>query len=178
MGNAGDFNRFANLAGVRSFTGFVPKIDQSGLVAAHKGITKAGDAGLRQALYLAADHARHIDPTLAQRYYRLVMVEGKHHNSALCSVSAVLITRIAACWRKGELYELRDEDGEAITEAEGKAACADRFKIDPKVRAARRRNTPAKVLKNRAAGRGRKESAQKVAPATDPPRKEASENVA
>ena len=144
MGNAGDFNRFANLAGVRSFTGFVPKIDQSGLVAGHKGITKAGDAGLRRALYMAADHARHIDPTLAQRYYRLVMVEGKHHNSALCSVSAVLITRIAACWRKGELYQLRDEDGEAITEAEGKAACADRFKIDPKVRAARRRNTPAK----------------------------------
>ena len=178
MGNAGDFDRFANLAGVRSFTGFVPKIDQSGLVAAHKGITKAGDAGLRQALYMAADHARHIDPTLAQRYYRLVMVEGKHHNSALCSVSAVLITRIAACWRKGELYKLRDEEGDAITEAEGKAVCTDRFKIDPKVRAARRRNTPAKVLKNRAAGRGRKESPRKVAPATDPPREDASENVA
>ena len=96
----------------------------------------------------------------------------------LCSVSAVLITRIAACWRNGELYQLRDEEGEAITEAEGKAACADRFKIDPKVRAARRRNTPAKLHQNRAAGRGRKESAQKVAPATDPPREEASENVA
>jgi len=178
LGNAGDFNRFANLAGVRSFTGFVPKIDQSGLVAGHKGITKAGDAGLRQALYLAADHARHIDPTLAQRYFRLVIVEGKHHNLALCSVSAVLITRIAACWRKGELYELRDEDGEAVTEAEGKAACTDRFKIDPKVRAARGRNTPAKTLKNRAADRGKKESARKVAPAFDPPRKEASENVA
>ncbi len=163
---------------MRSFTGFVPKIDQSGLVNGRKGITKAGDAGLRQALYLAADHARHIDPTLAQRYYRLVMVEGKHHNSALCSVSAVLITRIAACWRKGELYQLRDEDGEAITEAEGKAACADRFKIDPKVRTARRRITSAKTFKNRAAGRGRKESAQKVAPATDPPAENASENVA
>jgi transposase len=178
LANAGDFNRFANLAGVRSFTGFVPKIDQSGLVAGHKGITKAGDAGLRQALYLAADHARRIDPTLAQRYYRLVMVEGKHHNSALCSVAAVLITRIAACWRKGELYQLRDEDGDVITEAEGKAACTDRFKIDPKVRAARRRITSAKTFKNRVAGRGRKESARKVAPATDPPRKEASENVA
>ncbi len=106
------------------------------------------------------------------------MVEGKHHNSALCSVSAVLITRIAACWRKGERYQLRDEEGDVITEAEGKAACADRFKVDPKIRAARRRNTSAKVFKNRAAGRGRKESAQKVAPATDPPGKEATENVA
>ena len=165
-------------ASVTVILGFVPKIDQSGLVAGHKGITKAGDAGLRRALYMAADHARHIDPTLAQRYYRLVMVEGKHHNSALCSVSTVLITRIAACWRKRELYQLRDENGEAITEAEGKAACIDRFKIDPKVRAARRRNTPAKALKNRVAGRGRKESAQKVAPATDPPGKETTENVA
>ena len=132
LGQRGDFNRFANLAGVRSFTGFVPKIDQSGLVAGHKGITKAGDAGLRQALYMAADHARHIDPTLAQRYYRLVMVEGKHHNSALCSVSAVLITRIAACWRKGELYELRDEDGEEITEAEGKQPAPTASRLTPK----------------------------------------------
>jgi hypothetical protein len=81
-------------------------------------------------------------------------------------------------WRGPELYQLRDEDGEAITEAEGKAACADRFKIDPKVRAARRRNTPAKVFKNTVAGRGRKESARKVAPATDPPREHANENVA
>jgi hypothetical protein len=177
LGNAGDFNRFANLAGVRSFTGFVPKIDQSGLTNGRKGITKAGDAGLRVALYMAADHARHIDPTLAQRYHRLVMIEGKHHNSALCADSAVLITRIAACWRKGVHYELRDEFGDPITEVEGKAACADRFKIDPKVRAARRRITPAKVLKNRA-GRGRKESAQKVAAAIDPPGQEASENVA
>jgi transposase len=177
LGTAGDFNRFANLAGVRSFTGFVPKIDQSGLVNGRKGITKAGDAVLRQALYLAADHARLIDPTLAQRYHRLVMIEGKHHNSALCALAAVLITRIAASWRKGEHYQLQDEYGESITEAEGKVACADRFKIDPKVRAARRRNSPAKVLKNRA-GRGRKESAQKVAPAIDPPDEKASENVA
>ena len=57
LANAGDFNRFANLAGVRSFTGLVPKVDQSGLVNGRKGITKAGDAVLRQALYMAADHA-------------------------------------------------------------------------------------------------------------------------
>ncbi len=81
-----------------------------------------------------------------------------------------------------ETRELRackgDEDGEAITEAEGKAACADRFKIDPKVRAARRRNTPAKVLKNRVAGLGRQELAKKVAPGTDPPKEEAGQNAA
>src|SRR6266851_7991294 len=65
LGGAGDLRRFANLAGVRSFTGIVPKRDQSGLSDGHKGITKAGDAGLRKALFLAADHARLVDPTLA-----------------------------------------------------------------------------------------------------------------
>jgi Transposase IS116/IS110/IS902 family len=178
LGNAGDFNRFANLAGVRSFTGFVPKIDQSGLVAGRKGITKAGHAGLRQGPLHGRRSRSPYRPDPGSALPPTHHGRGKHHNSALCSVSAVLITRIAACWRKGELYRLRDEDGEAITEAEGKAACADRFKIDPKVRTARRRNTPAKVFKNRVAGRGRKESAQKVAPATDSPGKEASENVA
>jgi hypothetical protein len=34
LGRLGDPNRFANLAGVRSFTGIVPKIDQSGLETA------------------------------------------------------------------------------------------------------------------------------------------------
>ena len=123
-----------------------------------------------------ADHARHRPRPSPARSPTSSWSSASTYLALLAF--AVLITRIAACWRKGEPYNLRDEDGEAITEAEGKAACTDRFKIDPEVRAARRRNTPAKVLKNRAAGRGRKESAQKVAPATDPPREEASENVA
>jgi hypothetical protein len=177
LGSIGDFGRFDNLAGVRSFTGFVPKVDESGLVAGHKGITKAGDAGLRQALFLAADKTRRIDPTLAARYHRLVIAEGKHHNSALCSVAAVLITRIAACWRNGQRYELRDEHGNPITEQEGRAICEERYKIDPAVRAARRRTTPAKTFKQRA-GRGKKESTPKDAPAIDPPGGEASEKVA
>lgn len=177
LGGAGDFRRFANLAGVRSFTGIVPKIDQSGLSDGHKGITKSGDAGLRQALFLAADHARRVDPTLAARYHRLVTVEGKHHTSALCSVAAVLITRIAACWRNGQRYQLRDQHGQQITEVEGKAICEQRYKIDPAVRAARRRTTTAMQHKKRA-GRSDKESTAKAAPATDRPAKEATEKVA
>lgn len=50
LGRTGDLNRFDNLAGVRSFTGIVPKIDQSGLADHHGGLTKAGDPGLRQAV--------------------------------------------------------------------------------------------------------------------------------
>jgi transposase len=164
LGRTGDLRRFANLAGVRSFTGIVPKIDQSGLADGHHGLTKAGDPGLRQALYLAADQARKIDPTLAQRYHRLVVTQGKHHVSALCSIAPVLMTRIAACWRNGECYILRDTDGTAITEAEGRAICAKRYRIDPAVRAARRHTNTTKQLKARTSRR--KKESTKAAPAS------------
>ena len=112
----GIFNRFDNLKGVRAFTGLVPKLDQSGNEDRNKGITKSGDPGLRQVLYLAADQARKIDPTLAAHYHRL-FVNGKHHTSAVCTIATVLITRIAACWRAGKHYELRDIDDRIITAA-------------------------------------------------------------
>jgi transposase len=123
LGRLGDANRFRDLAAVRNYTGLVPKVDQSGLRDKRPGITKSGDHVLRQALFLAADHARKIDPTLADRYRRL-RDANKHHNSALCTLAAVLVTRIAACWRNEQAYDLRDLDGRSITEAEGRAICA------------------------------------------------------
>src|SRR5947209_589461 len=118
-----------------SFTGLVPKIDQSGTnTDGHGGPTKAGDSGLRQALYLAANQLRKVDPQFAQRYYRLVVDEGKHHNSALCHLAANVATRIAACWRRREPYLLRDTDGRPITQAEGRAIVQQRFKIGDDVR--------------------------------------------
>ncbi|MGC8628516.1 MAG: transposase [Acidimicrobiales bacterium] len=146
LGRTGDLNRFANLSGVRAFTGLVPKVDQSGLGDNSRGPTKTGDPGLRQALYLAADHARKVDPTLAERYHRLVVHQGKHQGSALCSIAPVLMSRIAACWRAGTGYELRDTDGRAVTEAEGRAICAERYKVPPELRAKRRRASAAKAL--------------------------------
>lgn len=176
LGRTGDLNRFATLAGVRSFTGLVPKIDQSGTTDAHRGLTKAGDPGLRQALFLAADQARKVDPTLAARYHRLMVEQGKHHTSAICTIAAVLMTRIAACWRNGQRYELRDVDGRPITEAEGRAICAQRYKVTAEVRAARRRGTSAKDHKRRTS-RCRKESTT-VAPASGPSVVEPTEKVA
>ena len=167
LGRLGDPNRFDNLAGIRSFTGLVPKINQSGTSDHHGGPTKAGDPGLREAVFLAADHARKVDPTLAARYHRLVTSNGKHHNSAICTVAAVLVTRLAACWRNGERYIIHDLNGNEITEAEGRVICAEQFKITPTTRAARRSTTQAKTLKQRT-GRRKKESTE-AAPATDPP---------
>lgn len=143
LGRLGDANRFRNLAGVRSFSGLVPRRDDSGHRAIAGGPTKAGDACLREALFISADHARKIDPTLAQRYHRLMTVEGKHHNSALCHVATVLLTRIAACLRAKQTYELVDVDGTPITETQGRAIVAERYTITKATRAARRVTTSA-----------------------------------
>ncbi|MEZ5408382.1 MAG: hypothetical protein R2761_10170 [Acidimicrobiales bacterium] len=112
-------------------------------------------------MFLAADLARKVDPTLAARYYRLYVETGKHHNSALCSIAAVLITRIGACWRNGQRYELRDTNGQIITEAEGRAICTDRYKIDPATCQPLQYSPPPRT------GRRKKES-NKAAPAADP----------
>lgn len=144
-GRLGDATRFANLAAVRSFAGLVPHQDSSGKAARAGGPTKAGDACLREALFMAADHARRIDPTLADRYHRLITGAGKHHNSALCTVAAVLLTRIAACLRTGQPYQLRDTDGTVLTEQQGREIIANRYTIPATVRAARRQVTSTRV---------------------------------
>jgi transposase len=166
LGRTGDLNRFDTLAGVRAFTGLVPETEQSGYTDKKGGITKHGDPGLRKTLFLAADHARKVDPTIAARYHRLFVDAGKHHNSATCTIAAVLITRIAACWRNGQHYQLRDVDGRLITEAEGREICKTRYRIDPATRAARRNTTKAKRQKQRT-GPDKKES--QSAPVTSPP---------
>ncbi|MEJ5256370.1 MAG: IS110 family transposase [Acidimicrobiales bacterium] len=166
LGRLGDPNRFDNLAGIRSFTGLVPKVNQSGTADHHGGPTKAADPGLREAVFLAAEHARKVDPTLAARYHRLIVENGKHHNSAVCTIAGVLITRLAACWRNGQRYVIRDLDGNEITPEQGRIICAEQFKIPPAVRAARRSTTQAKKLKART-GR-RSEESTRAAPATGP----------
>ena len=149
LGRLGDARRFASLAGVRSYAGLVPREDSSGASLRSGGPTKAGDACLREALYLAANAARKSDPTLAARYRRLMVERGKHHNSALCTVAAVLLTRIAACLRSGRPYELRDVDGRAIDVAEGRTICAERYTVPSEVRAARRSVRRPQALKGR-----------------------------
>ena len=102
------------------------------------GPTKRGDAALRGAIFQAANTARMVDPTLAQRYQRLMMEAGRHHNSALCSVAATLLTRITTCVRSQTPYVIHDIDGREITASEGRAIVRARYQISPQVRASRR----------------------------------------
>ena len=135
LGRLGDPARFDSLAAVRAFSGLVPRLDASGLSGQHGGPTKRGDAVLREALYMAADHARRIDPTLAARYHRLMTESGKHHVSALCHIAPTLLTRIVACWRQGERYVLRDVDGRIVDVAEARTIIAARYTVPATVRA-------------------------------------------
>jgi transposase len=138
LARLGDPARFQSLAGARSFSGLVPALAASGVNGRHGAPTKQGDASLREALFMAADHARRADPTLAARYYRLMVHEGKHHNSALCHIAPTLLTRIIACWRAGVPYQVRDTDGTPLTTAQGRAIIAERYRVSDELRARRR----------------------------------------
>jgi transposase len=138
LARLGDPNRFRSLAGVRSFSGLVPTLNASGINGHHGPPTKSGDAPLREALFMAANQARRTDPTLAARYHRLMSQAGKHHNSALCHIATVLLTRIVACWRANTPYIIRDLDGTPLTPAQGRAIVTDRYTISPELRRQRR----------------------------------------
>jgi transposase len=144
-----DPGRFRSLAGVRSYSGLVPSLTASGRNGSHGGPTKSGDALLREALFNSADVARKIDPTLAQRYYRLMTEGGKHHNSAVCSLAPTLLTRIVSCWRADQHYVIRDVDGRAITAEEGRKIVAERYTVRPELRALRRSTKPTEWTSRR-----------------------------
>ncbi|XVU20795.1 IS110 family transposase [Actinoplanes sp. CA-054009] len=163
LAGLGDPDRFTTLAGIRAFTGLVPKLDESGTSSRHGPPTKAGDPALREALFNAADRARKTDPTLAARYQQLIQA-GKHHNSALCTLAAVLVTRLAACWRTRTPYQLKDTNGRLITEAEGRAICVTRYQVTDADRAKNR--SPRAAQRQKQTGRRKKES--RSAPAAGP----------
>lgn len=132
-GRIGDPHRFTSLAAIRAYTGLVPKVSQSGMSKVESSITKAGDPLLREMLCTAADQARKIDPQIAAKYQRL-MAGDRHHDSAICHLATLLVTRIATCMRNGQPYALRDVDGTPITEDQGRMIVKQRYQIEPRRR--------------------------------------------
>jgi hypothetical protein len=157
LGRLGDASRFQSLAAARAFSGLVPSLDSSGVSGRHGGPTKRGDHLLREALFISANQARRLDPTLAAKYHRLMVEAGKHHNSALCHIATTLLTRVVACWRAQTPYEIRDVDGRAVTRQEARAIICERYTIPYKIRQSRT---------STGTGRRRKESHR--APSTGP----------
>ncbi len=156
LGRLGDASRFQSLAAVRNFSGLVPSLDSSGISGKHGGPTKHGDALLREALFISANQARRLDPTLAAKYHRLMVQAGKHHNSALCHIATTLLTRLASCWNNQTPYELRDTDGKPVTASQARQIIADRYVVPDEIRRAR---------STTATGRRSKESQRAPSPA-------------
>jgi hypothetical protein len=163
-GRIGDPHRFTSLAAIRAYSGLVPKLNESGQTSHQHGLTKAGDALLREAVWAAADAARKTDPQLAAKYVRL-MNSDRHHDSALCHIATILLTRIATCWRNGEHYRLRDTLGRPITETQGRRIVREHHQIDTKTRQNAANHRRAQRQKGRTS-RERKESHS--APASRP----------
>src|ERR687897_908394 len=157
LGRLGDATRFSSLAAARSFSGLVPSLDSSGVSGRHGGPTKRGDALLREALFLSANQARRLDPTLAANYHRLMVQSGKHHNSALCHIATTLLTRVVACWKNQTAYQLRSVDGQPVTAAEARVIIAERYQIPHDIRRARTTT-----------GTGRRNKESQRAPSTGP----------
>jgi hypothetical protein len=149
LGRLGDPTRFVSLAAARSFSGLIPRRNASGLTDHDRGPTKQGDACLRAALFQAADRARKVDPQLAARYHRLMCDTGRHHNSATCTIAAVLLTRIVACLRNGTPYQIRDLDGRPLTASEGQAIVTAHYQIPANIREARRTISKIQSAKRR-----------------------------
>ncbi len=169
VGRLGDPHRFTSLAAVRAYSGLVPTLNQSGQTDGPGRLTKAGDPLLRTALFMAAENARRTDPQLAAKYVRL-MAGDRHHDSAVCHLATTLLTRIAACWRAGNHYVLRDTDGRTITEAEGRRIVTDHHQVPSKTRAGARNTRRAQQHKQRTGRESQKSlSAPTSRPATSEP---------
>ena len=157
LGRLGSANRFGSLAAARAFSGLVPSLEASGISGRHGAPTKRGDALLREALFIAANQARRLDPTLAAKYHRLMIESGKHHTSALCHIATTLLTRVVACWKSQTPYQLRDVDGRSLDAAEARDIIAKRYQIPQEIR--RTRTTT---------GTGRRSKESQRAPSTGP----------
>ena len=135
----GDPSRFRTGKQFRSFTGLVPRADETGDTD-RKGQTmsKAGSSLLRATLVRAADTARKQDPQLARIYYLQMIERGKNHLGALCVVAANLAERAWAVMNRGTPYVIRDTDGTPVTANQAAAIIAQHWTVPTEVRSRRR----------------------------------------
>ncbi len=117
----GDASQFSAAKQAQAFVGLNPSNWSSGLTTQpSRAITKEGSEQLRLAFYQAANVARSIDPQMAAFYRRLMEERGHCHTQANCAVARKLVGRTWATLSSGQLYELRNLEGTAITRRQAK----------------------------------------------------------
>jgi transposase len=117
-----DGTQFETAKEAQAYVGLNPSNWSSGqMESPSRAITKEGPPVLRLAFFLAANVARSHDPQLADFYRRLMVERGHCHAKATCAVARKLVGRTWATLVSGQLYEVRDLEGRAVTAREAKA---------------------------------------------------------
>lgn len=103
----GDMLRFENERQIFSYTGFTPSEHSSGGHIRQGHISRQGSGFIRKILVQAAWKAISKDRSLGEIYERIAHRAGGKR--AIIGVARRLIGRIRACFKKGCLYEVREE---------------------------------------------------------------------
>ena len=145
LATVGEPTRFRNQSAFSSWSGVVPRTRQSSSVEA-KGLrmTKAGPAIMKWALFQAGDIGRRFDPQLAALYYREMVHHGKNHKQAMGAVMSHLAARVIKVLQDNRPYELRDNEGKAISQLEAKKLILLNYHVSENIRRERRRRNPTK----------------------------------
>lgn len=106
-----------------------------------RAISKEGPAPLRLAFYQAGSVARTMDPQLAAFYHRLMTEHGHCHTQATIAVARKLAERTWKTLITGQMYELRDLEGNPVTKRAAKELIAARYTVTPKQRTQSRSHT-------------------------------------
>lgn len=108
-----------------------------------RAISKEGPPALRLAFFQAANAARRVDPQLAALYQRLMVERGHCHTSATVAVARKLAERTWTVLSRGKPYQLRDLDGQPITERGARRLVADQLAVGDEVRKRARAHSAA-----------------------------------
>ena len=98
---------------------------------------------LRLAFYQAANAARRQDPQLAGFYHRLMTQHGHCHTQAAVAVARKLVERTWTVLTRGTPYQMRNVDGEPISQLEAKRVVKTRWTVPDQVRASTRAHSAA-----------------------------------
>jgi transposase len=145
----GNVHRFRSAKAFCQWTGLMPRSHQSSHTQRlGLGMTKAGPARVKRALYQAAHYARIWDPEMGAIYYRQMVELGKTHKQAMGVVMSHLASRVYTVLKEERPYQLRDLEGNPVTMAAGRSLVRERFQVPEEVRRLRRHHNRPKKKEN------------------------------
>lgn len=125
---------------LRKFSGYVPRVDNSGLKEGKgQSMTKAGPAQFKRGLFFASDLGRKCDPQFARVYWRAMVENGFPHTKALCEATVHIVDRPFRVIKDNRLCELRDAEGNPISAREDREIVRTKYTVSEEVRARLRR---------------------------------------